>query len=37
MTNDEWLETPAADAITNFLAVMMGTLASAMGGVIGGF
>ncbi|WP_396926659.1 hypothetical protein [Mycolicibacterium sp.] len=36
MTQDEWLETPAADAITNFLAVMMGTLASAMGGAIGG-
>lgn len=36
MTNDEWLDTPAADAITNFLAVMMGTLASAMGGAIGG-
>lgn len=37
MTNDEWLETPAADAITNFLAVMFGMLASALGGVVGGF
>lgn len=36
MTQDEWLDTPAADAITNFLAVMMGTLASGMGGAIGG-
>lgn len=36
MTKDEWLETPAAEAITNFLAVMMGTLASAMGGAMGG-
>lgn len=36
MTNDEWLDTPAADAITNFLAVMIGTLASAMGGAVGG-
>lgn len=36
MTQDEWLETPAADAITNFLAVIMGTLASGMGGTIGG-
>jgi hypothetical protein len=36
MTQDEWLETAAADTITNFLAIMMGTLASAMGGAIGG-
>lgn len=36
MTQDEWLETSAADAITNFLAVMMGTLASATGGALGG-
>lgn len=36
MTADEWLETPAAESITNFLAVMMGTLASAMGGAVGG-
>lgn len=37
MTNDEWLETPAAAAMTNFMAVIMGTLASSLGGVIGGF
>lgn len=37
MTHDEWLETPAAAAMTNFMAVIMGTLASSLGGVIGGF